>query len=207
MGAKKRPFYRIVVTDSRNARDGRFIENIGYYDPTIEPPVLKVDVEKAQEWIGKGAQPSDTCRGLLKKMGMLGGQSEASIARAAAKIEAKKRGKVKVEAPAIVEEKAAPAEEVAVEEAPVEEAAANIEAKKHGKAKAEAPAIVEENAAPAEEAAVEEAPVEEAAAEVAAEVVVEEAPAEEPVAEETPAEEPAAEAEAAEEAKPEEAAE
>ena len=146
MGAKKRPFYRVVVTDSRNARDGRFIAQIGYYDPTVEPPVLKVDTEKAQEWIGKGAQPSDTVRGLLKKLGMLGGQSEASIARAAAKIEAKKRGKVKAEAPTIVEEKAAPVEAAVVEEAPVEEAAAEVAAEP----------VAEE--APAQEPAAEEAP-------------------------------------------------
>ena len=114
MGAKKRPFYRIVVADSRKARDGRFIENIGYYDPTVEPPVIKLDVEKAQDWINKGAQPSDVTRGLLRKMGMLGGQSEASISRAAAKIEAKKNAKAKAEAPAIVET-AAPAEESAAE--------------------------------------------------------------------------------------------
>jgi small subunit ribosomal protein S16 len=175
MGTKKRPFYRIVVTDSRNARDGRFIENIGYYDPTVEPPVLKVDLEKAQEWIGKGAQPSDTVRGLLKKMGMLGGQSEASIARAAAKIEAKKRGKVKAEAPAIVEEKAAPAEEVAVEEVAAEAVVEEAPAKKRAAKAAAEEAPAEE---PAVEAVVEEAPAEEAAAE-------------EPAAEETPAEKPA----------------
>jgi small subunit ribosomal protein S16 len=127
MGAKKRPFYRIVVTDSRFARDGRFIEILGYYDPTAQPPVLKIDTDKAQDWMSKGAQPSDTARGLLKRMGMLGGQSEASIARAAAKLEAKKSAKAKAMAPAIVEpakaEKVAEAEEVpaaVVEEAPAE---------------------------------------------------------------------------------------
>ena len=123
MGAKKRPFYRLVVADQRCARDGRFIDQIGYYDPTVDPPVLKVDTDKATEWIAKGAQPTDTARGLLKRAGMLGGQSEASKARAAAKIEAKKRGKTKAEAPAIVEEAAPAAEVVAevVEEAPAAE--------------------------------------------------------------------------------------
>lgn len=124
MGAKKRPFYRIVVADRRCSRDGRFIENIGYYDPTAEPPVLKLDTDKAQEWLGKGAQPSDTARGLMKKMGMLGGQSEASKARAAAKAEAKKIGKAKAFAPSIVEAapvvEEVPAAVVVAEETPAE---------------------------------------------------------------------------------------
>ena len=71
MGAKKAPFYRIVVADSRYPRDGRFIEELGYYDPTKEPSVVKVDAEKAKSWIGKGAQPTDTVKALLKKEGVL----------------------------------------------------------------------------------------------------------------------------------------
>jgi small subunit ribosomal protein S16 len=71
MGAKKAPFYRIVVADSRSPRDGRFIEEIGYYNPVTNPSQLKVDGEKALEWIKKGAQPSDTVRALLKKSGVL----------------------------------------------------------------------------------------------------------------------------------------
>ena len=71
MGAKKAPFYRIVVADSRYPRDGRFIEEIGYYDPTKEPTVLKVDDEKAKSWIAKGAQPTDTVKSLLKKNGTI----------------------------------------------------------------------------------------------------------------------------------------
>ncbi|MCL2376901.1 MAG: 30S ribosomal protein S16 [Defluviitaleaceae bacterium] len=67
MGAKKNPFYRIVVADSRVARDGKSIEEIGYYDPTKEPAVIKVDIEAAKKWIGNGAQPTDTVRALLKK--------------------------------------------------------------------------------------------------------------------------------------------
>ena len=62
MGAKKAPFYRVVVADSRFARDGRFIEEIGYYDPTKEPSVVKIDAEKAQKWIKNGAQPTDTVK-------------------------------------------------------------------------------------------------------------------------------------------------
>jgi len=71
LGAKKAPFYRIVVADSHVQRDGKTIAEIGYYDPTKEPCVLKVDVEEAKKWIGNGAQPSDTVRGLLKKAGAL----------------------------------------------------------------------------------------------------------------------------------------
>jgi len=71
MGAKKRPFYRIVVADSRAPRDGRFIEEIGYYNPMTEPSELKIDGEKARKWIDQGAQPSDTVRALLKKSGAI----------------------------------------------------------------------------------------------------------------------------------------
>ena len=67
IGAKKDPFYRIVVADSRYPRDGRFIEEIGYYDPSAEPSVLKVDAEKAKKWIATGAQPTDTVKAILKK--------------------------------------------------------------------------------------------------------------------------------------------
>ena len=69
MGAKKAPFYRIVVADSRYPRDGRFIEELGYYNPQEDPAVLKVDMEKAQKWIANGAQPTDTVKALLKKAG------------------------------------------------------------------------------------------------------------------------------------------
>ena len=71
MGAKKNPFYRIVVADSRYPRDGRFIEEIGYYDSTTEPSTVKVDAEKAKKWISNGAQPTDTVKALLKKNGVL----------------------------------------------------------------------------------------------------------------------------------------
>ncbi|MBQ1279461.1 MAG: 30S ribosomal protein S16 [Clostridia bacterium] len=71
IGAKKAPFYRVVVADSRYPRDGRFIEEIGYYDPTKEPAIVKIDEEKAKKWIGNGAQPTDTVKALLKKNGVL----------------------------------------------------------------------------------------------------------------------------------------
>ena len=67
IGAKKAPFYRVVVADSRYPRDGRCIEELGYYDPTKEPTVFKVDAEKAKSWIEKGAQPTDTVKELFKK--------------------------------------------------------------------------------------------------------------------------------------------
>ena len=71
MGAKKAPFYRVVVADSRFARDGRFIEEIGYYDPTKEPIVVKIDADKAKQWLDNGAQPTDTVREILKKAAVL----------------------------------------------------------------------------------------------------------------------------------------
>ena len=71
MGAKKNPYYRIVVADSRSPRDGRCIEEIGSYDPLTNPATIQVDAEKVQTWIKNGAQPTDTVRGLLKKAGVL----------------------------------------------------------------------------------------------------------------------------------------
>ena len=70
-GAKKAPFYRIVVADSRFPRGGRFIEEIGYYNPLTDPSVVKVDADKAKAWIANGAQPTDTVKTLFKKNGVL----------------------------------------------------------------------------------------------------------------------------------------
>ena len=70
MGAKKAPFYRVVVADSRYPRDGRFIEEIGTYNPMTEPAEIKIDAEKAKKWIANGAQPTDTVKVLLKKSGI-----------------------------------------------------------------------------------------------------------------------------------------
>ena len=72
MGAKKAPFYRIVVADSRYPRDGRFIEEVGYYDPMEEPVVLNVDGDKVKSWLEKGAQPTETVKALLVKNGVIG---------------------------------------------------------------------------------------------------------------------------------------
>ena len=71
MGAKKAPFYRIVVADERYPRDGRFIEEIGYYDPTKEPTVVNLDADKVKTWLKNGAQPTDTVKVILKKEGVL----------------------------------------------------------------------------------------------------------------------------------------
>ena len=71
MGAKKAPYYRIIVADSRSPRDGRCVEEIGTYDPLTEPATIAVDAEKAQQWIKNGAQPTDTVKALLKKANVL----------------------------------------------------------------------------------------------------------------------------------------
>lgn len=71
MGAKKRPVYRVVIANSTEARDGRFIETIGQYDPCVDPPVINIDAEKALDWLAKGAQPTDVTRDLLRKQGIL----------------------------------------------------------------------------------------------------------------------------------------
>ena len=71
MGSKKNAFYRIVVADSRSPRDGRFIEEIGYYNPLTDPADVKIDGDKAKAWIANGAQPTDTVRAILKKNGII----------------------------------------------------------------------------------------------------------------------------------------
>ena len=81
MGAKKSPFYRIVVADSRAPRDGRFIEIVGNYDSTQEPAVINVDEEKVLEWMNKGAQPTDTVKSLLSKQGIMAKFDEAKRAK------------------------------------------------------------------------------------------------------------------------------
>ena len=71
MGAKKAPFYRVIVADSRDPRDGKFVEEIGYYNPLTEPAEIKIDAEKANAWLKNGAQPTDTVKALLKKSGIV----------------------------------------------------------------------------------------------------------------------------------------
>ena len=71
LGAKKAPFYRVIVADSRSPRDGRFIEELGYYNPLTNPVEIKIDAEKAKKWIENGAQPTETVKALLKKSGIV----------------------------------------------------------------------------------------------------------------------------------------
>ena len=71
IGAKKKPFYRVVVADSRTPRDGRFIEELGYYNPMVEPNDVKIDAEKAQKWLSNGAQPTDRVKALFKQTGII----------------------------------------------------------------------------------------------------------------------------------------
>jgi len=93
MGAMKRPFYRIVVADSRSPRDGRFIELLGYYNPCVEPSELKIDGEKAKLWLGRGAQPTETAGALLKREGII----ERSVPKPARPSDAKKTPAAKAE--------------------------------------------------------------------------------------------------------------
>ena len=176
-GAKKRPYYRIVIADSRSPRDGRFIEKIGAYNPMLakdNPDRVVLDLERARHWLGRGATPSDRVARFLGQAEVIPMPAQRNNPqKALPKAKAQERLKAAEEAAAAPPPEPAaeaPTEEAAVEEAPVEEAP------------------VEE--APVEEVAAEEAPAEEAPAEEAA---AEEAPAEEPAAEEAPAEEPAAE--------------
>ena len=71
MGANKKPFYRVIVADSRSPRDGRFIEELGYYNPMTEPADIKIDAEKAKKWLSTGAKPTETVRSLFKKSGII----------------------------------------------------------------------------------------------------------------------------------------
>ncbi len=98
MGAKKKPFYRIVVADSRTSRGGRFIDQIGYFDPMTEPPTMKLDEEKARMWVGRGAQPTDTARAILNKAGVLGEPKAAEAPKQEEASAPKRRRKAAAEA-------------------------------------------------------------------------------------------------------------
>ncbi len=111
MGAKKRPFYRFVVADSRSPRNGRFIEEIGYYNPIVKPVELVVKEDRAIKWLRDGAQPTDTVRGLFNRLGIIEKSRDKNY--------------VPSEEPAVKAEEVK--EEVVVEEAPVEEAPAEEE--------------------------------------------------------------------------------
>ena len=197
-GAKKRPFYRIVIADSRSPRDGRFIEKIGTYNPMVpkdHPERLTMSEDRVKHWPSVGATPSDRVARFLGQaeiipMPTFREQPKKSAPRA----KTLERLKEREEAKKAAEEAAAaaPAEEAPAEEAPAEEAPAEEAATEAAPAE-EAPAVE----AAAEEASAEEAPTEAAPAaeSPAAESPVEEAPAEEAPAEETPAEETPAEEE------------
>jgi small subunit ribosomal protein S16 len=189
MGKKKQPTYRVVAADSRKARNGRFIEALGFYDPRRDPSVIEIDNDKAVAWLRNGAQPTERVEKLLKISGAwtdFSGEQVDATPPAPSPVVAPVAEEAPVEEVAeepVAEEVAeeAPVEEAPVEEAPVEEVAEEPAAE-------EAP--VEEVA---EEPAVEEVAEEPAVEEVAEEPVAEEAPveeiAEEPVAEEAPVEE------------------
>jgi len=81
IGAKKNPFYRVVVADARSPRDGRFIEEIGYYDPSTSPATVKLDEDKALQWLANGAKPTETARSLLKQAGVMAKYHEARKTR------------------------------------------------------------------------------------------------------------------------------
>ncbi|HHU01820.1 MAG TPA: 30S ribosomal protein S16 [Christensenellaceae bacterium] len=115
MGMKKRPFYRVVVADERSPRDGRFIEEIGIYDPMKQPAEIRIDNEKASKWLANGAQPTDTVKVLLRKVGVL----EMPESFKKARVEATEAPKAEEKVEPVVEE--APAEEEAVEPEAAEE--------------------------------------------------------------------------------------
>jgi len=168
MGKIRTPFYRIVVADSRTKRDGRVIEEIGTYNPKTDPSTINVVSERAQYWLGVGAQPTEAVAAILKLTGDIGGT-------------------------ATLQQPAAKADKAAAFEAALKDLHTELPKAKPAKKKAEEPKA---EAAPAEEAAAE-APAEEAAAEAPAEEAAAEAPAEEAAAE-APAEEAPADAESSE---------
>jgi small subunit ribosomal protein S16 len=197
MGKIRAPYYRIVVADSRTKRDGRVIEEIGKYHPTENPSVIEVKSERAQYWLGVGAQPTEQVRALLKLTGDWGTfkgdkNAKSTVQFAEPKEEFKADTKKKpVLRPKVVK---APVEQAAAEQAPAEEVAAEaapaedvvVDTPVAEEASAEAPAPEADEAPVAEEAPAEEAPVAEATAEE--QPVAEEAPvSEDAVSEEAPA--------------------
>jgi len=201
-GAKKRPYYRIVVADSRNARDGRFIEKVGTYNPLLakdSPERVKLDADRISHWLSVGAQPSDRVLRFLDAAGI----KERPARNNPKKAEPGEKAKERIEERAKREQEAAEAAAAPKEEAPAQEVAEAVVAEEVEAATAEptaeAEAVAEEAAeqAPADpEEPVAEAAAEDASAgeeEVVAEPDAAEAPAEEAVAEEAPADEAPAE--------------
>jgi small subunit ribosomal protein S16 len=171
MGAKKRPFYRVVVKEKRSKRDGKYLENLGTYDPLADPADVKLNHDRIQYWIGVGAQPSETVASLIKanpvmsdeeREAMMAARAEKKAAAEAARAEAKRIEAERIAAEKAEADKAAAEAEAAqaAEAAPAEEVAAETTTET-------APAV-EVTEAPAAEEAVEASPTEEAApAEVA----------------------------------------
>ena len=165
MGAKKRPFYRVVVADSRSPRDGRFIENIGRYHPLADPSVIEIDEERALHWLGVGAQPTDSVRVLLDKAGIWAKFSSAPIekpkagARTAAARASAAKAAAKAPAPAEPTAAKAPADEPSAPEKPAAEEPAAEEPAAEEPAAETAPSDQPEEAAP-QEAAAEDQPEE-----------------------------------------------
>lgn len=184
-GAKKNPFYRVVVKERRSKRDGKYLENLGTYNPMTDPPEVKLDHERIQYWIGQGAQPTETVASLIKNNPeMTPEEREKWEAERKARIEAKKAEEEKARA-----EKAQAAKEAAEKKAAEAAAAAAADAESaveaaEGEEAGEAEVKAE---APAEESPAAEAPAAEAE-EAPAEAAAEEAPAEEAAAEEPKAE-------------------
>ncbi len=190
MGKIHAPYYRIVVADSRTKRDGRVIEEIGKYHPTENPSLIEVNSERAQYWLGVGAQPTEQVAAILKLTGdwgqfkgEKGAKNTVQVAEPKAEFKADAKKKPVLRPKTAKPEEEAPAAE-ALAEAPAEEApAAPAEEATADPATEEAPAEPATEEAPAEEAPAEEAPAEEApaepAAEAAADAPVEDAPAEE----------------------------
>jgi small subunit ribosomal protein S16 len=163
MGSKKKPFYRVIATDSRNARDGRFIETLGYYNPLPDPPHIKIEEESLFKWLDRGAVPTDNTESILRRIGVMqkwqllkqgvkkeeleARLEEMGIKTAPVATEGKKKKAVKEEAPVEEAPKEAPKEEAAAAEAPKEEAPAEEPSKEE---------------APVEQASTEEAPPAEA---------------------------------------------
>ena len=180
MGAKRQPSYRIVVAESRSPRDGRFIETVGIYNPKTQPMTLRVDAERAKYWLERGAQPTDTVRSLLVRIGAVPGRISKEGLAEGYVTEVPSRGKTPevmqahggtpeaaaaTEAPA----KKARAKAAPVEEAPVVEAAAAVETSEEAPVVEAAAAAETAEEAPVEAASIEAPPAEEADSEKAAE--------------------------------------
>jgi len=198
MGSKKRPFYRIITTDSRNARDGRFIETLGYYNPMTDPADIKIKEDLVYKWMERGAQPSGTTEQILRSTGVLKKWSLLKQGVSRDELEAKYEELKSKETPPV-----SAAEKKQKAESKKAEAEAALKTEEDAKAEAKAAEEAEAKTKATAEAPVEEAPVEKAPVEKAP---VEKAPVEKAPVEKAPAEEaPAAEAEAPE-AKAEEGA-